>query len=134
MEPSYTTTTNFGPLTTTFVPPDDCEPYLYRAGGGTTLGMWGSACVVEDGTASSTIRKTCFPGDYGNYLRTRERSTLGLYSPGLVCPSGFTSACSVSRIKGEPAPTTANEFSTPADLFIWLKLSEGETAVWCCSR
>jgi hypothetical protein len=78
-----------GPLTTNFIPPDDCvTPFEYASfGGGLELGIYGENCASE---------RSCLPGtgtDPATY------TTGGYYSPGLNCPEGWETATTIdSRI------------------------------------
>ena len=132
------TTTNFGPLTTVFTPPDDCSTAYVHAAGEGLYGFWGSSCEIDTKGSvpgsNPAPRATCVPGNHGDYYAGADSAiftSIPVYSPGLVCPAGWTSACSISRIKGGAPPSTGR-FVTPADYYIWNQLREGETATACC--
>ncbi|CAI4212346.1 unnamed protein product [Parascedosporium putredinis] len=79
------------------------------------------------GAASS-----CFPTALGSYLMGDDYlETMAVFSPGNLCPIGFTTACSV--VRGDPEPTTDGILTT-ASWAIWNMLDEGETAFNCCPR
>ncbi|GAB1317747.1 hypothetical protein MFIFM68171_07957 [Madurella fahalii] len=130
--PSYpiSTTTNLGALTTTFRPPSDCNtPYVYDS---ELFGRWGNSCTLSSSSRFGLHRTECYPGDYAAYINDGEvTQSIAVYSPGLMCPSGWSAACSVSRRSGEPPPSKG-QFITPADWYIWNMIKEGETAIGCC--
>jgi hypothetical protein len=164
------TVSNVGPLTTTFTPPAACLPstsgwYCYSSSTTwTATCVWGLSC----GSSSATIEQTwtllteCFPSFsllnfatvgplFGHLLETRI-----VYSPGLICPQGYTTALKQIGPKGTywteilTFPTeilSLQTFSTytslpnqpfvtvPTALPVTLEsVPPGETAVVCCPR
>ncbi|KAJ6122017.1 hypothetical protein N7512_004482 [Penicillium capsulatum] len=84
---------HFGPLTTIFTPPFDCflEKWVqYTAH--TTVLRWGAAC----GPATYAYDSSCYPPGWSN--ATTGRPNYKGFSPGLICPSGWTSAIDGSSI------------------------------------
>ncbi|KAJ5116172.1 hypothetical protein N7456_000520 [Penicillium angulare] len=92
------TISNFGPLTTTFTPSPGCftEKWMYYTSDKADL-VWGSAC----GFLNSSIpliqpATTCWPDGYNKaveYLGVHSSANInGVFSPGNVCPSGWTVA------------------------------------------
>ncbi|KAK0636763.1 hypothetical protein B0T17DRAFT_477890, partial [Bombardia bombarda] len=105
-----------GPLTTTFVPPPACT---VAVGACKTCNVaWlGQECVAT-GAQDNT---DCWPTTTEGALAPEP--TLygwGFYSPGLMCPQGYASACS------------ATAGSAGAGWPLQFKLTAGETAVGCC--
>ncbi|KAJ5100495.1 hypothetical protein N7456_006547 [Penicillium angulare] len=91
-----TTSPNFGPLTTTFTPPSDCftEKWLQHNTNSTLL-AWGPTCSAgKIGFASS-----CYPSGWERAKDNDSNLNYKAFSPGLVCPSGFTPTFSASHIK-----------------------------------
>ena len=126
-----------GPLTTTFTPLPGCttlfvspdQPYYLYQGQTCT----DSETFVDD--------PQCWPTP--ETLRSRSiaaenLSGRGFYSPGLVCPAGFTSACRLTGTYHQAFPT-ATESSTWRTAFdpnfqFQFGLLPEETAVGCCPR
>jgi hypothetical protein len=120
--------TILGPLTTVFTPPPLCTTVFAE----TTLGsddgfyVWRAQTCYHGsgGEASSVLRDNsdCWPtpttgvsAPYGPFLGW------GFYSPGLLCPQGYSRACTaVAGAKTE----------WPAQFV----LDAGETAVGCCPQ
>ena len=102
--------TVLGPLTTVFYPPDHCftvPPNGYAA----------QTCST-DGTAYWD--PSCFPPATTTPFPTNaDAGADGYYSPGLICPTGYTTAC---------ANTGSDPFS-----FAY-PTRPGETVVGCCQR
>ncbi len=139
--------TDLGPLTTTFTPAPTCSESLalYEGGGSSIIGNWGSTIqchsysFTEDGTLStSTIAtqvaaKGCFPPalvtkaqlDLGTTVTGDYTPTFGFFSPGYVCPAGFTTACSVAS--GDSSGATEVLTLLPM-------LRRGEKVAVCCPR
>lgn len=118
-----------GPLTTTFTPPPACAtPYLSSLGGTVFLAQQ-FKCVRGSSGADILLDYSCLPREW-NRPNGAGQQTLLVHSPGLVCPAGFTSACTISRDSAVPAVT--GEYS--ASLLIYNALRTGEVAVGCCPR
>jgi hypothetical protein len=140
---------NYGPLTTTWAQPSSCslpialyqsvtvdEPYptvdtiisgvscvsnsvkvCTTALSGTSSG---STICSETPYYTSTIDPACYP-PVSMSTDAELFNSWGYYSPGLVCPEGYTTAChTTSGGTGDWDP-------------IW-PLTSGETAAGCCPR
>lgn len=106
-------------LTTTFTPPVTCTiPVI--ACPTCNYGWAAQTChtSVEDNTA-------CWPSTSSGFLPspTQPLWGWGFYSPGLICPKGYTSACT--------ATATATTLGTWTPQWV---MDAGETAVGCCPR
>jgi hypothetical protein len=117
--------TILGPLTTTFTPAASCTAGQLACS--TCNYAWGaqrcysstSGIVTIDGVEDDT---ECWPQtNAGLPEPTMPLWGWGFYSPGVICPTGYTSAC--SAIAGS-ALTWTPEWS----------LIAGETAIGCCPR
>jgi hypothetical protein len=117
--------TILGPLTTTFSAPATCTVgqracstcnYAWQAQTCYSAGAGGSETYgVKDATQ-------CWPPTSSGLPEpTPPLWGWGFYSPGLICPTGYTSACSATA---GSALTWTPEWS----------LAAGETAVGCCPR
>lgn len=121
------TRVNLGPLTTTFVAPSHCsrDALACPTCTGATRAQ---SCRVKASTATAEDDTGCWPRATA-YPRGGAAPLLGMgfYSPGIMCPMGFTSACTaISTTQGQKtlAPKVTGEFQFP--------LEAGETAVGCC--
>ncbi|KAM5344434.1 hypothetical protein ACJ41O_012970 [Fusarium nematophilum] len=132
------TITNFGPLTTTYTAPTSCATatdHLYFAGKDDPGGIWAyPMCTIQ-------TFGDCIPsGDAFDELMTSYDGFLEFgfyhyYSPGLYCPSGWTTAATLVN----PGGNTAAEVSGYLTQDYSLRLGEWEpgraqptdpTAVW----
>ncbi|KAI0197263.1 hypothetical protein EV127DRAFT_416140 [Xylaria flabelliformis] len=110
-----------GPLTTVFSADPTCLTLLLGECGSSTActGWLGQTCNLESPTKywpSNDV--SCWPS-WTSGANIQEYLGWGFYSPGLVCPSGYTSACSTT------AGSTGNfQFQFPP--------TAGETALGCC--
>ncbi|KAK0733518.1 hypothetical protein B0T26DRAFT_745553 [Lasiosphaeria miniovina] len=90
-----------GPLTTTFTPPAPC---LVPVGQCTTCTVaWnGQECAPSSGTFAQDA-ETCWPATTNGVPKvTLPFAGWGFYSPGLVCPVGYTSACTaIAGVKSD---------------------------------
>lgn len=142
--------TELGPLTTTFVPPPDCSSILWYTSYTDWHGLQahnfqcGYKTYTTSGTGGSTVtsimyklsslREICFPSGFASYMNRPASldvapgtGLLHFFSPGLVCPAGFTTACAIVKQTDVPLP--------PGDpVGVWSLLRPGETAVGCCPR
>lgn len=130
--PSSTSTSSrtalLGPLTTTFTPPDECAWAFFLSMTATApTGVAAQTCDGDDGGGGNANADAtgCWPA--GAFTTSASLFGGGFYSPGLVCPSGYATACSATageggRVVGEDGWST--QFA----------LVEGETAVGCCPR
>lgn len=143
------TITNLGPLTTTYTAPTECATateniHFVNAKTPFVPAAWGYP--------------SCVPGDYGKcipsgdaydklakeHASTLQQDFLPYYSPGLVCPKGWTTAGEYAKDKGPPTEgmmlTTrpSNTITQPLLLAltkIWTTvLEDSETLVFCCPR
>lgn len=113
-----------GPLTTVFSADPTCMTLLFGECGSDTVcsGWLGQTCNLA--TTSSFYWPSndlaCYPS-WTTGAQTLAYNGWGFYSPGLSCPSGYTSACSTT------ADVSGNfQFQFPP--------TAGETAVGCCPR
>lgn len=80
------------------------------------------------------VRRDCFPTGYGDYmleiLRKVADDAVAVYSTGLSCPVGFTTACSMTRGADTPSPSVVDLRHANVTMFHMLHASE--TAYGCC--
>lgn len=114
--------TILGPLTTTYTQSSSCGLIVERCTG-CSIAYLAQTCLPSP-TYAYEDNFNCWPprsSAPGSTIATPAGALLGwgLYSPGLVCPAGMTSACSATGggSSGWPVQYT---------------LLEGETAVGCC--
>jgi hypothetical protein len=108
--------TNLGPLTTTFSAPAACSTPV-GLGDNDTLVWAAQTCGITGGPSDTTA---CWP-KATNGAPSPKPPFLGwgFYSPGRICPAGYTSACSATALEN----------------YGWdvqYALRGGETAVGCC--
>ena len=128
------------PLRTTFTPPSYCSLLLFAttelSGNGyvnvSNVAHRGVTCANKRETEVGNIvsdNTTCWPpieeivegvGFFG----------LGFYSPGLLCPSGYSTACSAALLSNSAVSTITSGQS----FAFQFPLIPGETAVGCCPR
>ncbi|KAK4246092.1 hypothetical protein C7999DRAFT_33488 [Corynascus novoguineensis] len=107
--------TLLGPLTTVWSMPDSCSVHV-RLCESCHEGFRGQQCV----SGEPQDHTTCWPPTTRlSRPPTHPFVGWGFYSPGLECPSGYTTACT-ARYNGRP------------DWEIEFSLIPGETAVGCC--
>ncbi|KAL2195186.1 hypothetical protein P885DRAFT_41437 [Corynascus similis CBS 632.67] len=107
--------TLLGPLTTVWTMPDSCSVHV-RLCESCHEGFRGQQCV----SGEPQDHTTCWPpATRLSRPPTHPFVGWGFYSPGLECPSGYTTACT-ARYNGRP------------DWEIEFSLIPGETAVGCC--
>jgi len=107
-----------GPLTTTFTPPAPC---LVPVGLCTTCTeAWhGQECAPRSGTDAQDV-ETCWPATTnGAFKRAPPFLGWGFYSPGVVCPAGYTSACTATA-------------GGQSDWIVQFLMTADETFVGCC--
>lgn len=123
-----------GPLTTPFTFPAGCSNLALNQGGGQTVAWQAQTCLVEYVSPSYLADAlsddaNCWPPAT---VTTPTGALLGwgFYSPGLSCPTGWTSACTAAMMSGGQSPriTDGTSFS------FQFSLTAGETAVGCCPR
>ncbi|KAJ5667319.1 hypothetical protein N7507_003183 [Penicillium longicatenatum] len=115
-----TTSANFGPLTTTFTPPSDCftEQWIQHNTNSTIL-AWGPTCdAAKVGYASS-----CYPTGWSGSKSDDSNLNYKAFSPGLICPSGFTATFSASHIQATKS-FLLSEYVT--------SLGKNDVATVCC--
>ena len=124
---SETTSTRsyLGPLTTTWIPPAQCT--VFGPFGNSVsapnyyLGQDCSGGAPHDATSCwpPALVTNSFPAVLNGY---------GYYSPGVICPTGYYSACAQdhahSRLTGSLSDLASFDFQ--------FALTDGETAVGCC--
>ncbi|KAE9367963.1 hypothetical protein N431DRAFT_471345 [Stipitochalara longipes BDJ] len=106
---------NLGPLTTTFTPAATCTVPVIACS--TCSYGWAAQTCFSGGIEDYTA---CWPGtSSGVPAPTPPLQGWGFYSPGLLCPQGYASACGAVETA---AGTWKPQFP----------LQTGETAVGCC--
>lgn len=152
--------TNQGPLTTTYTAPASCFteasrvqlatqwsdtdsnmtsllPYQGICKTATTVATWGD-CLPSGKNIDSEYATI----DTNN---PAAGSTVDYYSPGLICPSGYTTAGVAANDAGTitssgkafvPTTTVDNRFwgNNPVPNVLLQALDQGETAILCCPR
>ncbi|KAA6412564.1 MAG: hypothetical protein FRX48_03555 [Lasallia pustulata] len=103
---------NLGPLTNSFTPPSSCTINVIARDTGTA---WQGQECTDDNVFDAV---TCWPTATVP-APVPPFEGWGFYSPGLVCPDGYTSACTASF---NPSQSASFQFA----------LSSSETAVGCC--
>ncbi|ETS80134.1 hypothetical protein PFICI_07663 [Pestalotiopsis fici W106-1] len=111
---------NLGPLTTPFVAPSYCNDVISKCDN-CTYGWLAQTCD-GDGRKSQIDDSACWPPT-AFYARSTSQpfAGWGFYSPGTICPSGYTPSCSSTAGQADPQ---AFDFQ--------FSLSLLETAVGCC--
>ncbi|KAI0424245.1 hypothetical protein F5Y09DRAFT_335933 [Xylaria sp. FL1042] len=113
---SGTVRTNLGPLTTNTWS-YTCTEVIQECGD-CDVGWAAQTCI--DGTV--TDNTDCWPPRAGNVPKTSGAVLgWGIYSPGIVCPGGFT-------------PVAAATHGGSSDFEFQYPLSAGETAIGCCPK
>lgn len=107
--------TKIGPLTTLFAPAPDCD---YKCFGPSTTALVDTLCSIYSSDCSS-IRRSCLPDGSGSWVPG------GFYSPGIICPNGWTTA---TTIEFDPSHS-ANSLLHPTTL-----IGDGEMAALCCPQ
>jgi hypothetical protein len=149
--------TNFGPLTSTFTPAPACATstqILQLAFSGTpTLLAYNVQCAVP------TVGSACFPSEAQLDARVSSvwsdpgNNFLGYFSPGLACPSGWTTAGIAAKDGDGKVTTTSGIFERPKDAdamatatgaateffnpqmnVLTAVIDAGETVAVCCPR
>ncbi|KAH8890963.1 hypothetical protein GQ53DRAFT_164843 [Thozetella sp. PMI_491] len=110
--------TNLGPLTKAFTPPAACQVNIAQCA--TCDRAWQGQFCGSSGFGDTT---TCWPPvDPSIASPTAPFLGWGFYSPGIVCPGGYTTACSATKGPSGYSAAWDVEFS----------LTLGETAIGCC--
>ena len=126
MSSSTMSRSSLGPLTTSLLLPEECSINGAHGNSGTLFSFYqGQGCSL------STILDTssCWPPMAPSLTaHSAPFKGYGFYSPGLVCPSGYTTACTSALLSnGADSPVTSGKtfsFQYP--------LEPGETAIGCC--
>lgn len=111
-----------GPLTTTFTPRPACTQVATSCD--TCLEAWQAQTCSGIGNSLAFLQDdaSCWPPLSGEAAASQFTLPLlgyGFYSPGLICPSGYTSACSATA-------------GGASDWHVEYSMVAGETAVGCC--
>ena len=128
-DPTSTTSPTglLGPLTTTFTPPTACSTPVFRFPPGVLQASFQSASQAQTCSSSPGFQllidaTTCWPNHVSLPQSSISLHGAGYYSPGLICPVGYSTACTATGTGGSNF-----EYQFP--------LSVGdETAVGCCPR
>lgn len=114
--------TLIGPLTTTWSLPKSCAVNFAVCSTCSDL-FAGQKCIDKVNTGDSGLQDNyeCWPPRNTKNVATKGHPLTGwgFYSPGLACPTGFTSACTAI-------------FGQRPDWEIQFPLKAGETAIGCC--
>ncbi|KAF4996930.1 hypothetical protein FDECE_12253 [Fusarium decemcellulare] len=113
--------TLLGPLTTTYSIPQSCTVNFQLCSTCSSL-FQGQKCVTDLDDRGSPLQDNykCWPPAAPNVDAPQHPLVgWGFYSPGLACPTGYTSACTAIY---NQQPDWDNQF----------RLRPGETAVGCC--
>lgn len=111
------------PLTTLFHPPSQCNQYTFiGAATDPAAVQYSEICAVFnfEGACPSQTPPACLP-HVTNYSDVAGPGFF--YSPGLICPSGWSTAASVAQGKETTGLVSGVDVGT---------LLAGETAVVCC--
>lgn len=107
-----------GPLTTSWSIPSRCSVNYVNCE--TCIEAFrGQHCVTSGGTGPVEDDIGCWPPAASLNQATHPFLGLGFYSPGLACPTGYTTACTA-------------EYGRRAQWDIQFSLVPGETAIGCC--
>ncbi|KAF2998383.1 hypothetical protein E8E14_000902 [Neopestalotiopsis sp. 37M] len=111
---------NLGPLTTQFVAPSYCQEVIAKCDD--CPSGWLAQKCDGGGHKSQEDDSACWPPT-ATYARSATQPFLGwgFYSPGTICPSGYTPSCS----------STAGQDGLQA-FYFQFSLASLETAVGCC--
>ena len=119
---------SLGPLTTTFAHPSECWNW----------GIEDYTASLQQGCTSSSLIDTidCWPPipesivEARSILSSEHFYGLGFYSPGFVCPTGYTSACTQIQPPSGELPSIEVDVSFDFQY----PLEPGETAIGCCPK
>ncbi|KAF2164814.1 hypothetical protein M409DRAFT_56188 [Zasmidium cellare ATCC 36951] len=110
--------TVLGPLTTTWTPPAACNVAIVECRSSCAKGFQGQQCVSGLPGAGCSDATTCWPTVTVKSV-SFPLGGFGFYSPGTICPSGYSSACSATS---GGTSQWSQQFTMRAN----------ETAVGCC--
>ncbi|KAF2239492.1 hypothetical protein EV356DRAFT_499639 [Viridothelium virens] len=113
---------NLGPLTTTFTPPESCDTPMTQTGDDVPEMRLAQSCI----TGRTLDDPSCWPLPLNNVYGTNPLNGYGIYSPGYICPFGFTSACSQS------VGTLSDRTATLRSFLFQYPLTGAEHGVGCC--
>jgi len=123
---------NLGPLTTAFTPSPQCTLNFagIPIGGAIVTATNFFQAQYCNGASGVNDDASCWPATTStSAIRTPPFYGYGFYSPGLVCPSGYTTACKAALLADGSLSTLAN----PANSFVFqFGITAGETIVGCC--
>ncbi|KAF2639070.1 hypothetical protein P280DRAFT_481827 [Massarina eburnea CBS 473.64] len=120
---------NLGPLTTAFALPSHCSRIAITG----TNAVRGQTCRVK-ATATAEDDIGCWPRPTAIPSAAASASSLqglGFYSPGVMCPTGYISACSQVSAPGNMPQVTG---APVADFGFQFPLVAGERAIGCCPQ
>ena len=104
-----------GPLTTTFTPAPHCFSNLFDSSGG--INTYFQAQTYSK-TSTIVDDPACWPTPVNQPVSASPPTSLlplegrGYYSPGLVCPASFTSACSLTGVYTGPTSPASSYLVT----------------------
>ena len=115
-----------GPLTTVFTPPPACTVAVMNCNT-CNIGWLAQTCYSSNSAQQNASGEpSCWPSQTST--RHGTLAGYGFYSPGLVCPSGYTTACAAAGTAKTAVPGLAGGTVFPFQY----SLFPGETAVGCC--
>jgi hypothetical protein len=115
-----------GPLTAVFTPPPACTVAVMNCNT-CNIGWLAQTCYSSNSAQqNASDEPSCWPSQTST--RHGTLAGYGFYSPGLVCPSGYTTACAAAGTAKTAVPGLAGGTVFPFQY----SLFPGETAVGCC--
>lgn len=124
--------TNFGPMTTAFVPPPACMmTYIHDA---TNLFFEYDCTINAESRTRYPYAASCYPEGLGEYAGTggpEYSSTMAIYSPASLCPQGYETACVMTKSLDAAAAMPTDGFDSR---IVWDALELGEKFIGCCPR
>lgn len=143
--------TNIGPLTTTYEPPASCTTattdHVYFANATSLEQAYGSVkCDGPEPVGKCYPSGATYDSLLSSYATYRDQGFWQYFSPGVVCPKGWTTAGTLAHgdktdsvektgvfTQPYPFPTPVNYIMKPEQ--IWLNVLEpSETLAYCCPR
>ena len=127
--------TVLGPLTTTFTPPSGCSslfqsldvPFTVLF---PTIALRAATCINGEFDVAMVDDVRCWPPMTTTATTKDDIGGWGLYSPGVLCPSGYTTACSALAATSE----SASALKGVEDFQFQFPLLVNETAAGCCPK
>ncbi|KAK4148650.1 hypothetical protein C8A00DRAFT_19556 [Chaetomidium leptoderma] len=112
--------TLLGPLTTTWSMPDSCTAHLLTCET-CAVAFRGQHCVIRSGSGAVEDNTACWPPTTRQGVTAPQQPFFGwgFYSPGLACPTGYTTACTA-------------HYGGRSEWEVQFSLIPGEAAVGCC--